>query len=207
VSIEQIVGELIYVGRSAVEQGLTLASSGNLSARVPGEDRFVVTAAGSWLDRLTRRDFAMMSLLGDVVAPSPEPSSEWRLHQRSYLERPDVNAVIHLHPQYTVLLDALGMPIRLISMDHALYVRSIGRVDYLPSGSEELADAAAAACKEHNCVLLAFHGCSAVGDTIEMAYRRALNLEQAAQATYRTYLLGNTELTFPSDHLEQLWHA
>lgn len=206
-SIEQIVGELIYVGRSAVEQGLTLASSGNLSARVPGEDRFVVTAAGSWLDRLTRRDFAMMSLLGDVVAPSPEPSSEWRLHQRSYLERPDVNAVIHLHPQYTVLLDALGMPIRLISMDHALYVRSIGRVDYLPSGSEELADAAAAACKEHNCVLLAFHGCSAVGDTIEMAYRRALNLEQAAQATYRTYLLGSTELTFPSDHLEQLWHA
>jgi L-fuculose-phosphate aldolase len=207
VGIEGLITELVHVGRSAVELGLTLASSGNLSARLPAEDRFIITTSGTWLDRLDANDFVEMTLQSDAADIKPQPSSEWKLHQRTYIERPDVNAVIHLHPQYTIILDALDIPIRLISMDHALYVRSIGRVDYLPSGSDELADSAGAVCRDHNCVILAFHGCSAVGDTIEMAYRRALNLEQAAQATYRTYLLGNNDLTFPPDHLERLSHA
>ena len=206
-SVEGIIKELIYVGRSAREQGLTLASSGNLSARLPGEERFIVTASGTWLDRLEHNDFVEMTLRGDALTTGTQPTSEWKLHERTYMERPDVNAVIHLHPQYTIILDALEIPIRLITMDHALYVRSIGHVDYLPSGSDELAAAAGAASREHNCVILAFHGCSAIGDTIEMAYRRALNLEQAAQATYRTHLLGNDDLAFAADHLARLSHA
>lgn len=206
-SSEELIRELKYVGRSAVEQGLTLASSGNLSARLPGADRFIVTASGTWLDQLDDSDFVEMSLRGDAVRTDNQPSSEWKMHHSIYTERPDVNAVVHLHPQFTILLDGLGLPIRLISMDHAFYVRSIGRVAYLQSGSDELADASGAACREHDCVILAFHGCSAVGDTIRMAYRRALNLEQAAQATYRAYLLGNSDLTFPAEHLQRLSHA
>lgn len=156
--IEGLITELIHVGRSAVELGLTLASSGNLSARLPAEDRFIITTSGTWLDRLNDNDFVEMTLQGNAANSKPQPSSEWKLHQRTYIERPDVNAVIHVHPQCTIILDALEIPIRLISMDHALYVRSIGRVDYLPSGSDELADSAGAACREHHCVILAFHG-------------------------------------------------
>jgi L-fuculose-phosphate aldolase len=112
--------------------------------------------------------------------------------------------VIHLHPQYTVLLDGLGHQIRLISLDQAYYVRSTARVPYLPSGSDELADAAAAAAVGCNAVILAFHGCSCLGDTIAMAFRRALNLEQAAMTTYRSILLGNPDLTFPPEWLDRL---
>ena len=193
----EAVDQLVEVGNSAVARGLVLASGGNLSARLPGEAEFVVTAAGTWLDRLTADDFSVLTLGGEVVGGAERPSTEWKLHQRTYLARPDVNAIVHLHPQHTVLVDALGHPIRLFTLDHAVYVRSVGTVPYFPNGSDELADGAAEQAKEHDCVVLSHHGCSALGEDIGTAYRRALNLEEAAVATYRALLLGDTTTAFP----------
>ncbi|MGY1633632.1 class II aldolase/adducin family protein [Geodermatophilus sp. SYSU D01186] len=194
----EAVGQLIEVGRLAVERGLVLASGGNLSARLPGETEFVVTAAGTWLDRLTPEGFSVVTLGGAVVGGAARPSSEWKLHQRTYRARPDVNAVVHLHPQHAVLVDALGHPIRLITLDHVTYVRSVGRVPYAPNGSDALADGAAEQARRHDCVVLAHHGCSALGPDVGMAFRRALNLEEAATATYRALLLGDTSCAFPA---------
>lgn len=206
-SLSDLIGELIEVGRVAVDRGLVLASGGNLSARLPGDDRFVVTGAGTWLDRLVPEDFAILSLDDVAENRSASPSSEWKLHSRSYRARPDVNAVIHLHPQYSVLLDALGHEVRLITLDHAYYVRSVGRTPYYPNGSDELADTAAEQARSHNCVLMAHHGCSTLGPNISMAFRRALNLEEAAQQTYRALLLGDTTTTFPPEAMATLRHA
>jgi L-fuculose-phosphate aldolase len=194
---DEAVAQLIEVGRVAVERGLVLASGGNLSARLPGEPEFVVTGAGTWLDRLTPADFGVVTLDGAVVGGAERPSTEWKLHQRTYRARPDVHAVVHLHPQHAVLVDALGHPIRLLTLDHATYVRSVGTVPYFPNGSDELADAAAEQAREHDCIVLSHHGCSALGGDVGMALRRALNLEEAAIATYRCLLLGDTTTTFP----------
>ena len=43
-SLEQLVRELVVVGRKAVAAGLVIGSGGNLSARLPGADECVVTA-------------------------------------------------------------------------------------------------------------------------------------------------------------------
>lgn len=205
--IDSAIEELAGVGRSAVAGGLALASGGNLSARLPGGDSFVVTGSGTWLDRLTPEDFTIMSLAGEVLGGNPKPSSEWKLHQRSYAMRPDVNAVVHVHPQYALLVHALGQEVRLMTLDHAYYVKSVGTTPFYPNGSDILADSAAEQAREHNCVIMSHHGCSAVGDSIEMAFRRALNLEEAAAATYRALLLGNTTAVFPPDDYAALHHA
>ncbi|MGA3056923.1 MAG: class II aldolase/adducin family protein [Candidatus Limnocylindrales bacterium] len=199
-----LIAQLADVGRTAVAQGLVLASGGNLSARLPGSDEFVVTGTGTYLDRLDASAFSVVRLDGQVRGGNPKPSSEWRLHQRTYLVRPDVNAVIHLHPQYAVLLDALGHQVRLISLDQAYYVRKVSRVPYFPSGSDELADAAAEAARHCNAIILGFHGCSCLADTIAMGFRRAQNLEQAAMTTFRCIQLGNTDLTFPPEWFDRL---
>jgi L-fuculose-phosphate aldolase len=195
--VRELIGELADAGRRLVELRLVVASGGNLSARLPGTDRFVVTASGAWLDRLTADDVTVMTMAGDVVGGAPTPSSEWRLHQRIYRARPDANAVVHAHPQHAVMLDALGHEIRLITLDHVLYVRSVGRTPYRPNGSDELADEAAAEAREHDVVMLGFHGCCTLGEDVAMAFRRAANLEDAAAATYRCLTLGDTELRFP----------
>ncbi|GAA2088015.1 class II aldolase/adducin family protein [Brevibacterium salitolerans] len=213
----EVFSALAEVGRSAVARGLALASGGNLSARLPGDaGTFVITAAGSHLDELGPEQFCTMTLAGETAAApcSPDasgnqvrPSSEWKLHQRIYSVRPDVNAVVHVHPQYAVLLDALGHEVRMMTLDHAAYVRSVGTVAYHPNGSDALAEEAAAVAAQHNCLILSHHGCAALGESIEMAHRRALNLEEAAAASYRALLLGDTETAFPAEALADLHHA
>ena len=127
---------------------------------------------------------------GESVTGEIAPSTEVALHLATYRVRPDVNAIVHLHPQLAVLLDALGEPIRLITTDHAFYLRRVARVPFHPPGTVALADAAAAAVADGtNCVILAHHGCSVLGPDIAMAHRRASNLEEAARLTYRALLL------------------
>ena len=195
--------ELAHVGRTAVRRGLVLGSGGNLSARDPATDLLVVTASGTWLDDLAPEDWSVVRLAdGEVVAGHPRPSSELALHVHAYRARPDRHALVHLHPQTSVLLDALGYEVRLLTIDHAYYIRSVRRTPYVRSGTVELAEAAA---RQHaaggDCVLLAHHGCSCLGATVEAAAKAAYNLEEAAEATYRMLLLGDTTTACPPEYL------
>lgn len=206
---DRLIGELATLGRRAVAGGLVVGSGGNLSARLPGADECVVTAGGAWLDELGLGDFSVVGLDGSPRSGHASPSSEAALHLAAYRARPDVNAVVHLHPQTSVLLDALGHRIRLITLDHAYYVRRLATVPYLQPGTTALADAAAAALAQADAVILSHHGCAVVADSVELAHKRAANLEEAAVATYRALVLGDTDTVCPPaflQHLERL-HA
>ncbi|MBK0422290.1 class II aldolase/adducin family protein [Leucobacter sp. CSA2] len=194
------MAELIAVGRDAVERGLVLASAGNLSARI-SDTEFAVTGSGTWLDRLTPEDFAVLTLDPDEDGSARDggakPSSEWKLHHHAYRARPDAEVVLHLHPRNAVVLASLGREIRMLTLDHAYYLGRIAVVPFFHNGSEELAATAADALRDSNCVIMQHHGCSVVADTVDMAYRRALNLEDAAQATALALQLGDETTVFP----------
>lgn len=194
-----LIEQLLDAGRHLVARGLVQASGGNLSVRLPGTDTFLVTGSGTWLDRLTADDLVELTLDGERIGGAQRPSVEWKLHQRTYAVRPDVQAVIHLHPQHVLLVDMLGAPIRFTSLDHQFYLGSAGRVPFHPAGSQEIADAAADAARDHDAVVMAHHGCSTLGDTVSMALRRALNLEEAAAMTYRLLMAGDTTSDFPQE--------
>lgn len=197
--------ELIEIGADAVRRGLALASGGNLSVRLDG-DRALITRSGTWLDRLTPESFCVIDFDGTVLAGDDKPSSEWKLHTRTYQAREDVGSVVHLHPQMSLMVDALGHEIRLLTMDHANYVRKVARTDFYHNATDELADTAAVAALDANCVIMAYHGCSCVGPTPQMAYRRALNLEQAAEMTYRLLTLGDRDAAFPAEAFDRIRH-
>lgn len=202
--ISEVIPQLIDAGRQVVERGLVLASGGNLSARLT-DDAFVVTASGTWLDRLTVADFSIVNAAGEVIGGADRPSVEWKLHHHTYAVRPDVAAVVHLHPQHALLVDMLGERIRCTTLDHAFYLGRVARVPFRPAGSEEIATLAANAVADGtNAVVLAHHGCSALGDTVSMALRRAMNLEEAATMTYRLLLAGDKDTDFPQDYRDRI---
>jgi len=200
---DDLVRQLVAVGRKAVAAGLVIGSGGNLSARLPGSGTCVVTCSGSWLDELTPADFSYVDIeTGQVREGHPRPSSEVQLHLATYRVRPDVNAVVHLHPQTSVLLTALGHPIRLLTIDHAYYVREVRTTPFIQSGTRELAEAAAGAVAQGcNCVVLGNHGCSALGATVDLAHKRAANLEEAAKATLAMLQLGDATTACPPEYL------
>jgi ribulose-5-phosphate 4-epimerase/fuculose-1-phosphate aldolase len=200
-----LVDELVDAGRTLVRAGLVLASGGNLSARRPGGTTVAVTARGTWLDRLDHADFTLVRLDdGAVVGGPPDPSTELALHLECYRARPDASAVVHAHQQTSVLLAALGHPIRTITTDHAAYVGPVGVAPFRHPGTAELATEAAALLDGCDCVVLSHHGCSVVGDSVGMALRRALNLEEAAKLTYAALLLGDTDTVCPPSYRERL---
>ncbi|HST65252.1 MAG TPA: class II aldolase/adducin family protein [Mycobacteriales bacterium] len=202
-----LAAALVELGRALVGAGLVQASGGNLSAREPGADVIAVTARGSWLDRLQPADFTLVRIAdGAVVGGAPDPSTELALHLECYRARPDANAVVHVHPQTSVLLAALGHPIRAITTDHAAYVGPVRVAPFRHPGTPELATEAAAllADGECDCVLLSHHGCSVVADSVEMAHRRVLNLEEAARLTHAALLLGDTATACPPAYRDEL---
>lgn len=199
--------ELVEVGAQAVSMGLAQASGGNLSIRTADDEMFV-TGKGTWLNKLKEEQFTHMNFAGerlnDVV-----PSSEWKLHSAIYAKRADAKAVIHLHPQFSLLLTALGKKIRFITQDHAFYVGSYGYTKYYTNGCDELAETAAAEVADgrHDVVVLGNHGIAALGAGVESAMRTALNLEEAAKLTYHALLLGDEHTVFPPEELEKLHHS
>lgn len=198
------VEQLIAVGRKVVAMGLVIGSGGNLSARAPDGESCWITGAGTWLDELDPSSFSLVRISdGAVLSGHPEPSTEVLLHRRSYQARSDANALIHLHPQLSVLLDAMGHRIRLVTTDQAFYVCAVARVPWYRPGTENLARAAATAVTGGcNCVILAHHGCAVLADTVELAHKRVLNLEEAARATYSALVLGGPVPECPADFMD-----
>jgi ribulose-5-phosphate 4-epimerase/fuculose-1-phosphate aldolase len=192
--------QLAHVGHDVVQAGIVVGSGGNLSARIPGEDAIWVSATGAWLDRLGRTSFAAVRIpdgapaLVGAMSPPVTPTSELALHLAVYRTRPDVHAIVHLHPQTALLLDALGEHIRIVTTDHAFYLRRVSTVPFRLPGSQEIAALTAAlAGDDTNCLILSHHGSVVFGDSVELAHKRARNLEEAAQLTYRALAAGRLE--------------
>jgi ribulose-5-phosphate 4-epimerase/fuculose-1-phosphate aldolase len=183
--------QLAYVGHDVVQAGLVVGSGGNLSARTDSDpDTCWVTGAGTWLDRLNRPAFVRVRISDGTTVSPGEPTTELALHLATYRARPDVAAVVHLHPQTLLLLDAIGEPVRLVTTDHVYYLRRVVTAPFALPGSVELASIAAALVADGtNCVVLSHHGCSVLADSVELAHKRARYLEEAALLTYRAMLL------------------
>ena len=209
--------QLAFVGFDVVQAGLVAGSGGNLSARIPDEDAIWVTGSGSWLGRLSRSSFAAVRVsdgapasVGALPANAIEPTSELALHLALYRARPDVNAVVHLHPQTALLLDALGEHIRIVTTDHAFYLRRVSTVPFRLPGTTELAALTAAMVADGtDCLVLSQHGCVVLGDSVELAHKRARNLEEAAELTYRALAAGRLEnlRDCPEQFLDRLYGA
>jgi L-fuculose-phosphate aldolase len=206
--------QLAHVGYDVVQAGLVCGSGGNLSARIPDEDACWVSASGAWLDRLSRTTFVPIQVsdgspatIGTLPVARPEPTSELSLHLSLYRARPDVNAIVHLHPQTVLLLDALGERIRLSTTDHAFYLRRVVTVPFrLPGTVEVAAMTSAMAADGTDCLILSQHGCVVLADTVELAHKRARNLEEAAALTYRALAAGKLDALreCPSEFLDRL---
>ena len=178
------------IGKMAVDLGLVVGSGGNISILLPEEQAFVITGTGTQLDNLDQDSFAKVALDGEILSNGVKPSSEFRVHLAAYQSRPDISVCIHLHPQKSVLLAALGLEVKFLTIDHVYYLRKVSSIPWIQSGTKEIADAVFREFKSSNVIILENHGCVVVGSGPEIAFSRALNLEEAADLTLQSRLVG-----------------
>jgi len=199
----ELAEAVVRLGRRMSGAGLVLGAGGNISVRT-GADEILVTPSGCALEELEPDGLVVLGLDGERRWGTATPSSESAMHLAAHRARPDMAFAVHAHPPHANLLLATGHDIRLITLDHAYYVRRIGVAPYLPSGSAELAEAVAGRLAEADVVMLAHHGCLLVAPDGEAAFERVANLEAAATATYRALLLGDTETVCPPEYLARV---
>jgi ribulose-5-phosphate 4-epimerase/fuculose-1-phosphate aldolase len=177
------MSELVAVGRSLHERGLSPGTSGNLSVRV--DDGFVVTPTnvslgGLAADRLSRLDAA-----GNHVGGDP-PTKEAGLHLAIYAERADANAIVHLHCTHAVAISCLDDvdPDDVLPPLTPYYVMRVGRlplVRYERPGSDALVAAVRERAPESPGLLLANHGPIVAGATLAAAAGAIEEIEETAK--------------------------
>ncbi len=182
---EIIRTEVLGTAQALVGQGLTIGDSGNVSARVPDENRLLlaITPHGRYYDLLTPEDVVVVDEEGEPVAGEDIPSAELLLHAEVYRVRPDVNAVIHAHPPLASAAAVVGRPIPPILEDQMIFLG--GQIEvarHAMTGSEDLVGAAVAALGDRNACLLANHGALSVGRDPRAALCACQYLEKLCQA-------------------------
>lgn len=178
--------EIIARCREMNASGINQGTSGNISARF-GERMLMTPSAVPYgaMEPSMMASIALDDASGAWTGPL-RPSTEWRFHQRLLRERPDAAAVVHAHPAHCT---ALAMARREIPACHYMIAAfggdTVRCAGYATFGTEALAVLALEAMQDRTACLLANHGMIAIGESLEKALWRAVELEALA----RQYIL------------------
>ncbi len=178
---------IVTLGRSLYERGLTHGSTGNISARCA--DGWLLTPTGASLGRLDPARIAKLDWSGRLLA-GDAPSKENFLHLAMYEERPQSGAVIHLHSTHSVAVSVLADTnaddvLPALTAYYVMRIGSLPMVPYYAPGDMALAGAVRKLASRHHAVLLANHGPVVGGSSLAAAADAIEELE----ATARIYLL------------------
>src|SRR4051812_42729270 len=146
--------------------GLVVWTSGNLSARVPGEDLMVIKASGVDFDAMTPESIVLCDLHGRLVEGGLAPSSDAATHGYVYRHMPDVEAIVHTHSRYATAFAARGeaIPCVLTAMADE-FGGEIPVAPFARIGNEEIGRAIVETLAGHRspAVLMQSHGVFAIG--------------------------------------------
>ncbi|MDH4018849.1 MAG: aldolase [Xanthomonadales bacterium] len=175
--------EIVMFGKSLFDRGLTMGSSGNISVRT--ESGWLMTPTNACLGRLdpariSRLDFDGRHIDGD------KPTKESFLHMAMYGERPNDQAIVHLHSTHSVAVSCLpGIdPCNCIQPLTAYYVMRVGKLPLVPyhiPGDRALGDAVRGLAGKHSAVLLANHGPVVSAKSLAAAVYATEELEETAK--------------------------
>lgn len=196
--------------------GLAQGATGHVSSRIPGKDSILIRARGrnELGVQFTQADQIIeVGAEGVAHAGTPEglePPLEVYIHTQIYKRRPDVSAVVHVHPLSVVLFTICNKPLlplygaydppsaRLAIEGIPTYPRSI--LCDTPERGDELADALA----QSKCCMMRGHGITSVGRSVEEATLTAIHLNNLADVNYKAHLLGGA-VPIPPDEQEFIY--
>ena len=113
------------------------------------------------------------------------------MHLACYRKRPDIKAVLHLHPVFSTAVANSKIKLKTISYELAASLGSeLVRAKYKPSGSRSLAKEIGRLIKKHNAILMPNHGIIVVGNSLDSALKRVFAVERACQTLVFSRLLG-----------------
>ena len=176
--------EIVETAQALVRKGYLMATGGNVSLRVPGQNVFAITPSNYDYSKMSTEDISILDFELNKLEGQLKPSVESAMHGAIYRVRPDVNAVIHTHQAYVSALTLIKAPIPALFDEQARFLgRSVDIIPYAPSGTGLLKNAVAKHVKNHNnAFMMQNHGALIFGHDMERAVHNVEILEKCALA-------------------------
>jgi L-fuculose-phosphate aldolase len=170
-------------------EGINRGTSGNVSARI--EEGFLVTASGVPYATMKPEHVVEMDLDGGYRGDYL-PSTEWRMHLDIYRNRPEANAVVHVHSIYATALACLRKEIPafhyMIGWTGGI---SLKVATYAEFGTQGLSDAMLKALEGRTACLLANHGQICLAPDLDRAFSLAREVETLCQQYWAASVAGD----------------
>jgi L-fuculose-phosphate aldolase len=183
---------IVESGKRMEGAGLTVETWGNISVRDPETNLVYLTPSGMKYSTIVEDDVVVCDLEGNIVEGTRKPTIEKELHCLIYQARPEVNAIVHTHPMYSMVYATQGKDIPLIIDEAAQTLGDTCRCPaYALPGSHELAAGCVEALgKKANACLIHSHGAVCLGADMDGAFKTAKVLEVTAQIYYMVEATG-----------------
>ena len=165
--------EVIRYGQLLVEHRLIQATWGNVSLRVD-DDHFLISPSGVDYFRVQPEEVVLVSVADGSYEKGQHPSSERRMHQAIYQNRPDIWAIVHTHAASCSVFAACHIDLQ---SDELFYPCA----PYAVSGSATLARNVGNIMRAHDGCIMANHGFVVGASTLERALARAIEAERLAK--------------------------
>jgi L-ribulose-5-phosphate 4-epimerase len=181
---------IVDTAQQLVAKGYLMATGGNVSVRIAGQEAFAITPSNYDYMKMTSEDICVLTLDLQPIEGKLRPSVEAGMHAAIYRVRGDVNAVIHTHQVYTCALTLIKATIPSLFDEQARFLgRSVEIIPYAPSGTGMLANTISKHVRDHNnAYMMQNHGALVFGHDMERASHNVEVLEKCALA----YLLALT---------------
>ncbi|NBE99638.1 L-ribulose-5-phosphate 4-epimerase [Nonomuraea sp. KC401] len=190
-----------------VRYNLVAWTAGNVSARIPGEDLFVIKPSGVSYDELSAANMVVCDLDGDLVEGAHAPSSDTAAHAYVYRNMPDVGGVVHTHSTYASAWAARGeaIPCVLTAMADE-FGGEIPLGPFALIGDDSIGRGIVETLKGHRskAVLMRNHGVFSIGKDPRAAVKAAVMCEDVARTVHVARQLGEP-LPIPQDDIDRLY--
>ncbi|WKY44326.1 L-fuculose-phosphate aldolase [Eubacteriaceae bacterium ES2] len=177
--------------RKLIEAGLTKGTGGNISILNREKGQMAMSPSGMDYFETEPEDIVVMDIKdGSIVDGKRKPSSEHELHRIFYVNRDDINAVVHTHSVYATVLATLREGLPASSYLIALAGPDVRCADYASFGTTELAEVTYKAMIDRYAVIMANHGLLTGSRDILNAFNIAEEIELCAQIYVKARSIG-----------------
>jgi len=201
-TVTRLRGELAALHGELITWGLVAWTAGNVSARVPGADLFVIKPSGVSYAALTPESMVVCDLDGNLVDGDLSPSSDTAAHAYVYRHMPEVGGVVHTHSTYATAWAARAEAIPCVLT--AMADEFGGEIPVGPFaliGGDDIGKGIVATLGGHRspAVLMRNHGVFTIGADATAAVKAAVMCEDVARTVHLARQLGEPAAIAQSD--------
>lgn len=196
IAILQAKSHVLDACNRLVSGGLVARTWGNISCRVNNK-YFVITPSGKSYDLLKHEDLVVVNIFDMNYKGNIKPSSEKGIHAQVYKKFKDINCVIHTHQCYATAYSVCSQEQLYDLSKYDIDINNIKIAKYGLPGTKKLCKNVSSVTEVNSTILLRNHGVLVYENTLDLAFEKALSLEEKCRKcfnNYYTYIPQSTEI-------------